>query len=627
MVTMLNNAEVVYKEAFEAGLALDPKLNINEWADEHMILSSDGSAEPGKYRTSRVPFMKEIMVCLSPSDPCNRVVLMKPSQISGTQLIINWAGYCIHQCPGPGMIVEPTVDLAKTLSKQRLAPAIRDTPVLEERITPAREKDSGNTVLSKEYPGGVIVLRGANSAAGLRMMPIRFLSLDEVDAYPVDVEGEGDPVSLAEKRTVTFGSRRKVFILSSPTETGASLIEREFDQSDQRRYNVPCPHCGTKQVLSWKNIKFDRDEKYNLIGDVTYMCNTCAALIEERYKTEMLAKGEWIAENQEDGACPGFHLNALYSPIGWFSWADIVKDFLKFKKLKSEPLQKTWTNTILAESWESQGKEVEYTGLYNRREEFPTQISSDIVLITAAVDVQEDRLEVKVVGWAPYEESYVLEMKFLYGDPVLPTVWKNLDEFLLKTYIHERGLMRIVCTTIDTGYRASEVYSFVKERESRMVCAIKGASHKGTSQEGVPISGKPSKQKNGVNLYLIGTDTAKDLLFSRLTITEPGPGYIHFPTTLTEEYFKQLTAEKKKTKFIRGFKHYFWDKTRERNEALDLFVYNIAALNIVAFIVYPNLTIVQMLDGLAEQQRKMSEPEVANTSGGSGMINEGERIE
>ena len=623
MVTMLNNAEVVYKEAFEAGLALDPKLNIDEWADEHMILSSDGSAEPGRYRTSRVPFMKEIMECLSPAHPCNRVVLMKPSQISGTQLIINWVGYCIHLCPGPFLIVEPTVDMAKKLSKQRLAPAIRDTPVLEERITPAREKDSGNTVLSKEYPGGIVVLTGANSAAGLRMMPVRNLALDEVDAYPLDVEGEGDPVSLAEKRTVTFGSRRKVFIPSSPTETGASLIEREYDQSDQRRFNVPCPHCGTKQVLSWKNIKFERDEKYNLIGDVTYMCNTCAALIEERHKTEMLAKGEWIAENQEDGQCPGFHLNALYAPIGWISWKEIVKDFLKFKKLKSEPLQKTWTNTILAETWESQGKEVEYTGLYNRREEFPDQINSDIVLITAAVDVQDDRLEVKTVGWAPNEESYMLEKKYLVGSPALPTVWKNLVEFLLKTYIHERGLMRIVCTAVDTGgHHTKEVYDFVKERGSRNIYAIKGAS-----LAGQPISGKPSKQKNGVDLYMVGTDTAKDLLFNRLTISEQGPGYIHFPTTLTEEYFKQLTAEKKITKYVKGFKKFEWVKTRERNEALDLFVYNIAALNIVAFIVYPNLTIVQMLDGLAEQQRKMSAPEAASTTSGGRMINEGERVE
>jgi phage terminase large subunit GpA-like protein len=623
MVTMLNNAEVVYKESFRLGLALDPKHTIDEWADEHMILSSDGSAEPGRYRTSRVPFMKEIMICLSPSHPCNRVVLMKPSQISGTQLIINWAGYCIDLCPCPFLIVEPTVDLAKTLSKQRLAPAIRDTPVLNKKITPAREKDSGNTVLSKEYPGGIVLLRGANSAAGLRMMPVRNLALDEVDAYPLDVEGEGDPVSLAEKRTVTFGSRRKVFIPSSPTEKGASLVEREYDQSDQRRYNVPCPHCGTKQVLSWKGIKFERDERYNLISAVTYICHACGTHIEERHKTEMLAKGEWIAENQEDGQCPGFHINALYAPIGWFSWADIVKDFLKFKKLKSETLQKTWTNTILAETWESQGKEVEYTGLFNRREEFPTQINSDIVIITASVDVQDDRLEVKTVGWATFEESFVLETKFLIGSPGLPTVWNNLDEFIRKTYVHECGLMRIVCTAVDTGgHHTKEVYDFVKEREHLNVYAIKGAS-----LPGQPISGKPSKQKNGVNLYMIGTDTAKDLLFHRLTISEPGPGYIHFPTTLTEEYFKQLTAEKKRTKYVKGFKKFEWVKTRDRNEALDLFVYNIAALNIVAFIVYPNLTIVQMLDGLAEQHRKMSEPEVANTSVGAGMINEGERIE
>jgi len=245
------------------------------------------------------------------------------------------------------------------------------------------------------------------------------------------------------------------------------------------------------------------------------------------------------------------------------------------------------------------------------------------VIITASVDVQDDRVEVKTVGWATFEESFVLETKYLMGSPGLPTVWKNLDVFLKKTYVHKCGLMRIVCTAVDTGgHHTKEVYDFAKEREHLNVYAIKGAS-----LPGQPISGKPSKQKNGVNLYMIGTDTAKDLLFHRLTISEPGPGYIHFPTTLTEEYFKQLTAEKKKTKYVKGFKKFEWVKTRDRNEALDLFVYNIAALNIVAFIVYPNLTIVQMLDGLAEQHRKMSEPEVANTSGGSGMINEGERIE
>ena len=363
------------------------------------------------------------------------------------------------------------------------------------------------------------------------------------------------------------------------------------------------------------------DEKYELISDVVYVCDDCACTIEERYKTQMLAGGKWIPENQENGHCPGFHINALYSPLGWLSWEDIVKEFLKFEKLKDEPLQKTWTNTVLAETWEAKGASLEYSYLFNRREPIRDILNPDIVLLTCAADVQDDRIECKVVGWRPGERCHVIETKYLMGSPAELLVWENLRAYIQKTFLHENGQMRIVATTIDTGgHYTSQTYEFVKSSDPMSVFAIKGSSTPGS-----PISGKPNVQKNGVNLYLIGTDTVKNLLFSRLLIEEPGPGYVHFSMNLDEEYFKQLTAEKRKPKFHRGFKKYEWIKTRKRNEALDLMVYNIAALNIIAFVVYPTLTIAQMLDSLQKNITENGPKPV--TKRRSRMLNQGERIE
>ena len=622
MVTRITQEEIVYNNAFGKGLRLDPKQNISEWADKNVMLSSKGSAAPGRYQTSRVPFTKEIMDCLSPSHPCDFVVFMKPAQITGTQLILNWNGHSVDLSPGPFMIVEPTVEMSKKLSKQRYQSMIDDSPVLSKIIKPSREKDGGNTLLCKEYRGGVTVLTGANSASSLRMLPIRNLALDEVDSYPLDLEGEGDPIALAVKRTTTFGRRRKIFILSSPTEKENSRIEREYLESDQRKYNLPCPHCGYLQHLQWSNIKFEKNEKYELMGEVTYICDSCGCHIEERHKTEMLANGKWIAENAENGKCPGFHINGLYSPLGWLSWEDIVLEFLKFEKLRDEPLLKTWTNTVLAETWESKGASLEYSYLFNRREPVQPGLNPNVVMLTMSADVQDDRIECAVVGWRSAEECDIVETKYLMGSPAELTVWDNLREYMGKTFNHPNGQMRIVATAIDTGgHHTAETYTFVKASDPLSVFAIKGSSTPGSA-----ISGKPSVQKNGVNLYMIGTDTIKNLLFARLLIEEPGPGYVHFPMNLDEEYFKQLTAEKRKVKFVKGFKKYEWIKTRKRNEQLDLMVYNIAALNIIAFVVYPTLTIYQMLDNLQDHKEKIEQRAVRKRRK-KRQLTKGERIE
>ena len=236
----------------------DPALTVSEWADRHRVLSPRASAEPGRYRTDRTPYMRAIMDALSPSHPARRIVVMKSAQVGFTEGGNNWIGYVIHHAPGPMLAVQPTVELAKRFSRQRIDPLIAESPALRERVRPARSRDAGNTVLSKEFPAGLLVITGANSAVGLRSMPARYLFLDEVDAYPPSADEEGDPVALAEARTRTFSWRSKILLGSTPTIHGLSRIEREYEASDQRRYFVPCPHCGHMQWLQFERLRWDK---------------------------------------------------------------------------------------------------------------------------------------------------------------------------------------------------------------------------------------------------------------------------------------------------------------------------------------------------------------------------------
>lgn len=278
------------ERAWREGLTPDPLLTVSEWSDRHRMLSSKASAEPGRWRTSRTPYLKAIMDCLSPTSPVERVVFMKAAQLGATEMGSNWIGYVIHHAPGPMMAVWPTVEMAKRNSKQRIDPLIEESSALAELIAPARSRDSGNTILAKEFRGGVLVMTGANSAVGLRSMPVRYLFLDEVDGYPLDVEGEGDAISLAEARTRTF-ARRKIFIVSTPTISGASAIEREYEASDQRRYFVPCPHCSHRQWLRFEQLRWDKGQPET----AAYICESCDTAIAEHHKTWMLEHGEWRA--------------------------------------------------------------------------------------------------------------------------------------------------------------------------------------------------------------------------------------------------------------------------------------------------------------------------------------------
>jgi len=346
--TVSSTVKEICRTAAAAGLRPDPLLTVSEWADEYRILSTRASAEPGPWRTSRTPYLKAIMDCLSPSSPVERVVFMKGAQVGATECGNNWIGYVVHQAPGPMMAVQPTVEMAKRNSKQRVDPLIEESDILRKLVRDPRSRDSGNTILSKEFPGGVLVMTGANSAVGLRSMAARYLFLDEVDGYPGDVEGEGDPVNLALARTRTF-ARRKVFMASTPKITGLSRIETAFEDSDQRRFWVPCPHCNQHQTLKFAQLKWPKGKP----DEAVYICEHCGAAIENHHKHWMLPRGEWRAGANGDGKTAGFHLSSLYSPVGWFSWAAAAKMFEEAQKNPS--LLQVFVNTVLGETWAQRG--------------------------------------------------------------------------------------------------------------------------------------------------------------------------------------------------------------------------------------------------------------------------------
>jgi phage terminase large subunit GpA-like protein len=476
------NTDDLYFNSFKQGLKPDPNFNVSEWADNHRILTSVSSSEPGPWRTDRTPYLKEIMDCLSPNNPAEKVVFMKGAQIGGTECGNNWMGFVIHHAPGPMLIVNPTVETAKRTSKMRIDPAIENCPALKEKVQDPRSRDSGNTMLMKEFPGGVLILTGANSAVGLRSMPIRYLFLDEVDGYPDDAASEGDPVNLAIQRTATF-SNKKIFMISTPTIKKYSRIETAFLEGDQRYYFVPCPDCSELQILKWKNIKWPKGEPENAY----YVCKKCGSHWQDHQKAEILKNGKWIAQNpnNSDKKTISFHLSSLYSPHGWVSFGDIAKEFSEVHK--DPPRLQVWTNTKLAETWEDMsGEAIDPTGLLKRRENFGKHLPKDVVIITAGVDVQDNRLELEIVGWGKDEESWSLDYQVIYGDPSTPDLWNDLDTILNNSFIHSRDLgnFAITAVAVDSGgHYTDHVINYCDERKYKRFWAIKGSSN----GNGVPI--------------------------------------------------------------------------------------------------------------------------------------------
>lgn len=579
----LQSGTDVYESAYRDGWRPDPYMTVSEWADANRIIGTKAGRAEIAWDTAITPYLREIMDALGPRSPVRRVSLMFGTQLGKTETGNNWVGFCMDRAPAPILILRPTVEEARRFSRQRLDPMIDATPALRGLVRPSRSRDGGNTLLMKEFPGGVLFLVGSNSATGVKSMPIIYLFCDEIDEYPGDVDGQGDPIALAEKRMSgpTFG-RRKELLTSTPTIKGVSRIEREFLAGDQRRYFVPCPACNHEDYIRWENIRYETQDHKLVPESVALACVACGTMIEERHKLDMLPAGKWKVTAPENANLEvrSYHLSSLYSPYGWFPWAAAVKEWLE---AQDDPMRlKGFVNTVLAETWEERGDRIEPETLLERVEEYAAEVPAGVGVLVAAVDVQDNRLECAVKGYGAGEESWLIAYEIIHGDPATETIWLDLDQFLLRTFTHESGQeIPISCVTVDSGgHFTDEVYQFCAARLRRRVFAIRGGS-----ESGKPLVPRPTvRNRYRIKLFTLCVDTGKGAVYSRLKIASPGPGYCHLPSApwIDEEYVAQLTAEKAIRKWVknRGTVR-VWKKIRARNEALDLEVYCLAALYIL----------------------------------------------
>jgi phage terminase large subunit GpA-like protein len=510
----------------------------------------------------------------------NRVVMMFASQSAKSECCLNVAGYYIDYDPSPMLIIQPTVQLAEAFSKERFAPMLADTPSLAALVSDAKSRDTSNTILRKEFPGGFTVLIGANAPSGLASRPIRILIADEVDRFPMSAGTEGDPVSLADKRLTTFWNSRTL-VCSTPTVKDESRIESEYLNSTQEVWQVPCPSCGQHQVYEWPRLRFaDESNPEPLMA-----CLKCGAMHSEyEWKAET---GRWFAQ-AEHPTTRGFHLNALASP--WITWGDLVAEF-KAAKAGGPDTLKVFINTRLAECWEEEGEALDQEKLEAHQHYYNADVPLGVRVLTVGVDVQQNRVEVEVVGWGSGKQSWGIEYRVIAGDPHHAIVWRELDDLLQRNWQRADGaLLPISCTAIDSGYATTHVYAFCRSRAARYVFAVKGMGG-----QGLPIVGPYKRQGKNKDtaLFPVGADATKDLILTRLNVEAEGPGYCHYPAeTYSDdgervrgygrEYFAGLTSERRVERIHLGKKYHTWVKKygAVRNEPLDCRVYATAALEI-----------------------------------------------
>jgi phage terminase large subunit GpA-like protein len=594
---------------YSEGVRPEPHLTVSEWADAYRKLPQRSSAEPGPWRTDRTPYLREIMDALSATSPVQDVVMMFAAQTGKTETLLNVLGYIVDHAPGPTLFVQPTVDTSKRFSKQRVEPLFTMTPRLVGKVAEVRTRDSRGSMLMKEFVGGVLVITGANSAVGLRSMPARYLLLDEIDGYPSDVDDEGDPIGLAEARQRTF-ARRKTGKSSTPTIAGLSAIEAAYIATDQRRYFVPCPHCGERQVLEFHRLVWSKLELKP--EQAVYLCAHCEGRIEERHKTAMLEAGEWrptwekplpttyldtTGEKPAEPPSPkvrGYHLSGLYSPVGWLSWGRLAADFVKAHKNPDK--LKLVINTGLALTWRVKGEAPEWQPLYDRREQYALgTVPAGGLFLTAGVDVQKDRLIVEIVAWGRGRESWSVDYGILPGntsDLTESGPWTQLDALMARAFVHEGGTeLSVRMLAVDSGYNTQEVYTWARKYPMNRVISIKGMDSGGAllgAPSPVEINLRGRRPIRGYKVWPVVGGIAKSELYGFIRLDRPAegepfpPGWCHFPQ-YDEDYFKQLTAEQlitKKNK--RGFAVQAWSLIPGReNHVLDARVYARAAAQLV----------------------------------------------
>lgn len=574
-----------------------PNLTVSDWADQYRMLSSESSAEPGRWRTDRAPYQRAIMDAFTDLD-VRRVVVMSCSQIGKSDIMNNVIGRFAHLAPAPILMIQPTVDMAQDYSKSRIAPMIRDTKVLRDIFQDVKSRESGNTILSKLFPGGRLIMGGANSPAGLASRPIKILLADEVDRFPDSAGTEGDPVDLAAKRMTTFWDRT-MGLFSTPTNAGESRIEVEYTEGTQEEWQHQCPNCGEYHLLTHRSMVMDtetvkdgRKKEHIHVKSVSWRCPDCGFTFSEnemrRQPQKYVAKNPTAIKNH----VRSFFVNCWASP--WISWTDVMQEWVD---AKGDPeREKVVVNTRFGEPYERARSYDNVDKLLARREPYNAELPDGVLILTAAVDVQDNRLEYEIVGWGEDEECWGIKKGIILGAPDTAAVWRQLDEQLDREYHFADGTGLLVARTfIDSGgHYTSEVYNYSLMHLARQRFAVRGSS-----TMGVPIIHKYSKAQayhgRTIPLVLIGTDSGKQYIMDRLAIDVPGSRYFHFPLDKPEQdavnevlwnrgydeiYFQGLTAEEKQPQKKNGRIVYRWVNIAKdhRNEPLDLRVYNLACL-------------------------------------------------
>lgn len=565
-----------------------PRLTGSEWSDQYRFVAPGTSPEPGKWRTSRVPYMKEPLD-MATSHSVEKVVIMAASQVAKSELLMNVMGYYMDQEPSSIMMIQPTVENAEAFSKERIDPTIQASPVLKEKMSvtvsdeKGRSRKSSSTIRMKHFIGGYLAMVGSNSPSGLASRPIRVLLCDEIDRY--GSTQEGDPLKLAVQRTQNFTNRKIVFVSTPTTEQreGGPTIYEEFMKSDQRGFFVTCPHCGKQFEMVWGNVHWSNDEQgYLDENSIRMECPHCNQKVRGNGKPDpyLLESGVWVPKNPEARTI-GYHLTSLCSP--WVELRDLVEEWVDANHKKDKKGLQEFINLKLGEPWHEGEADLNlWEKLSERREFYPVAgLPKEILMLTCGVDVQHDRLEASIFGWAKDYESYGIKHVIIQGDPKLSEVWSTLDVALMEKFQLEDGReLAISCTFIDSGdgTLTDKVYQYTKQRERSRVFSIKGSS-----TVGKPIVDRPTNNNRyRAHLFVLGVDAGKRLIMQRLSNQDIGPSFVHFPRDrdngFTEEYFKQLTAEVFVRKYERGKVYEGWKKIRERNEALDCYVYATAAL-------------------------------------------------
>jgi phage terminase large subunit GpA-like protein len=604
-VTALLTAEslAAFRATYRLALRPPPVLTVSEWADQFRMLAGKAASEPGPWRTSRTPYLRAIMDALSPRSRTEMVVVQKGSQVGLTEAANNWIGYLIDRCPAGILAVCPTEMLAHRWSKQRIMPLVQETPCLRDKVQPARKRDSGNTILLKEFPGGTLALAGANSAVSLRSIAARFVVLDEVDGYPAQVGHEGDPIELAQRASRTFQHRRKILVISTPLRAGTSQVAQAFEDCEAAYdYHVPCPRCGVFQALDWARMHWTLPEGFSLregkqgrlraIPGVTYTCSGCEAAIPEHAKAAMLPAGKWVPRWEHGDRSVGFFLSALYSPLGWLSWGEAAAMFERSERMPEK--RQVFVNTILGLPYEEPSEAPDWERLYARRESYRRGVvPAGVRFLTVGVDIQGDRIEAEVVGWGREKRSWSVEYLVLPCEPSQEDRRRVLNDLLATEWpCVGGGSLAVWCLAVDSGDFTADVYAWARGklppayggagiavRQPRTVMVCKGFDRWGTPLM-TPRKASAEERKRGLKVVGVGVSGLKRELYQWLRLRPVTPeeraaeiddpyGFVHFPD-YDEEWFRQLTAEKLvRSRTRQGFEREEWVKTRARNEALD----------------------------------------------------------